>query len=270
MTGYVLHNPHFEGGGFFWEGGPVGVFLSHGYTATKVCLFAKRLHEKGFSVAGPLLAGHGTQPSDLNCVHWQDWVESGEKVYQQLVTHCKHVFLAGESMGGLVALYLANRHPAARGVLLYAPAIELTMSMIDKVKLYLGASFMPYAKREAMGASDKWQGYHPELPTKGIVQTLQFQEAVKQVLPNIHQPILVFQGRKDTVISANAGEIILQGVRSTMKEHHWMENSSHPMLIDVEMETIAGLSLNLMENVLSRAGRISINGSLRSNTMFRP
>ncbi|MBI2332824.1 MAG: alpha/beta fold hydrolase [Chloroflexi bacterium] len=239
MTGYVLHNPHFEGGGFFWEGGPVGVFLSHGYTATKVCLFAKRLHEKGFSVAGPLLAGHGTQPSDLNCVHWQDWVESGEKVYQQLVTHCKHVFLAGESMGGLVALYLANRHPAARGVLLYAPAIELTMSMIDKVKLYLGASFMPYAKREAMGASDKWQGYHPELPTKGV-------------------------------ISANAGEIILQGVRSTMKEHHWMENSSHPMLIDVEMETIAGLSLNLMENVLSRAGRISINGSLRSNTMFRP
>jgi hypothetical protein len=37
-----------------------------------------------------------------------------------------------------------------------------------------------------------------------------------------------------------------------MKEHHWMENSSHPMLIDVEMETIAGISLNFMENVRSR------------------
>ncbi len=253
MPGYVLHNSHLEGGEFFWKAGPVGVFLSHGYTATtaEVRLFAKRLHEKGYTVAGPLLAGHGTQPADLNHVRWQDWVESGEKVYQQLTAHCEQVFIGGESMGALVALYLANSHPAARGVLLYAPAIELTISTADKIKLYLGSSFMPYAKRETLDTSDKWQGYHPELPTKGILQLLQFQHAVKQVLPNITQPIVVFQGRKDTAVSSQAGDIILRHVRSKVQEHHWMERSAHPILIEEELDEVTNLSLSFMERTLA-------------------
>ncbi|MFM8424752.1 MAG: alpha/beta hydrolase, partial [Chloroflexota bacterium] len=63
MKEYVLYNSHLEGNAFLWEAGPVGVFLSHGFTATtaEVRLFARWLHEKGFSVGGPLLAGHGTR-----------------------------------------------------------------------------------------------------------------------------------------------------------------------------------------------------------------
>lgn len=252
MQKYVLHNPHLEGEAFLWEAGSVGVLLSHGYTATtaEVRLFAKRLHEKGYSVAGPLLAGHGTRPEDLNRVTWQDWVESGEKVYEQLKSRCEHVFLGGESMGGLVALALAGRHPEVRGVMLYAPAIKLTISTADKFKLYLGSSFMPFAKREAMDASDKWQGYDPELPTKGIVQLLRFQDAVIKMLPNVSQPILVLQGRKDKTVDASAGDIILRGVRSTIKEHYWMEGSSHPILLDDELDAVTDLTLQFMNKAL--------------------
>lgn len=252
MASYVLHNPHLEGGDFFWEAGPVGVLLLHGFTATtsEVRLFAKRLHEKGFSVAGPLLAGHGTCPEDLNRVRWQDWVTSAETLRGQLTSRCKHVFVAGESMGGLVALYLAASHPEVRGVLLYAPAIDLTISRADKVKLYLGANFLPFAKREKMDASDKWQGYDPELPTRGIIQLLQFQSAVKNVLPKITQPVIVFQGRKDDTVSRQAGDIILNGVHSHFKEHHWMEGSSHPILLDDELDAVTELSLRFVEKVL--------------------
>jgi carboxylesterase len=252
MQKYVLHNPHLEGETFLWEAGSVGVFLSHGYTATtaEVRLFAKRLHEKGYSVAGPLLAGHGTRPEDLNRVTWQDWVESGEKVYQQLKSRCENVFLGGESMGGLVALYLAGRHPEVSGVMLYAPAVRLTISTVDKFKLYIGSHFMPFAKREAMDASDKWQGYNPELPTRGILQLLHFQDAVKKMLPKITQPIILFQGRKDVTVDPQVGDIILRGVRSTVKEHHWMERSSHPILIDNELDAVTELSLRFIDNVL--------------------
>jgi len=252
MPEYVLYNPQLEGRSFFWEAGPVGVFLSHGYTATtaEVRLFAKRLHEKGFSVGGPLLAGHGSRPEDLNRVRWQDWVESGELVYRQMKSRCEHVILGGESMGGLVALYLASRHPEVRGVMVYAPAIKLNISTADRIKLYLGSLFMPFANRESMDASDKWQGYHPELPTKGIVQLLRFQDAVKKILPQIKQPIIIFQGRKDKTVDPVAGEMILQGVGSAIKEHHWMEESTHPILIDRELDAVTDLSLRFIEKIL--------------------
>ena len=253
MQKYVLHNPHLEGETFLWEAGSVGVFLSHGYTATtaEVRLFAKRLYEKGYSVAGPLLAGHGTHPEDLNRVTWQDWVESGEKVYEQLKSRCEHIFLGGESMGGLVALYLASKHPEVRGVMLYAPAFKLTISTVDRFKLYIGSRFRLYAKRDSMDASEKWQGYDPELPIRGIIQILHFQDAVRKVLPQVDQPLLVFQGRKDETVDPAAGEIILQGVSSTVKEHHWMEESSHPILLENELDAVTDLSLKFMENVLS-------------------
>ena len=252
MAGYVLHNPHLEGDAFFWEAGPVGVFLSHGYTATtaEVRLFAQRLYQKGFSVGAPLLAGHGTRPEDLNRVTWQDWVASGEKVFGQLKSRCEHIFLGGESMGSLVALYLAGRHPEVRGVLLYAPAIKLTISKADRVKLFIGSNFMPFTRRESMDASDRWQGYHPELPVKGILQLLRFQDVVKKVLPTVEQPIIVFQGRKDTTVDPRAGDIILHGVRSTVKEHHWMEGSAHPILIEDELDMVTELSLNFINRIL--------------------
>jgi carboxylesterase len=135
--------------------------------------------------------------------------------------------------------------------MLYAPAIQLTISTANKIKLYIGSYFLPFAKRESMDASDKWQGYDPELPTKGILQLLRFQDAVKKILPKITQPIIVFQGRNDMTIAPQAGDIILRGVRSTIKEYHWMERSSHPILLDDELNAVTDLSLNFMEMVLA-------------------
>jgi len=247
----ALHNPHLEGGPFFWEAGSVGVLLSHGYTATtaEVRLLGKKLHEKGYTVAAPLLAGHGTKPADLNHVSWRDWVVSAEKTYAQLSARCKQVFVGGQSMGGVIALHLASKHPEAAGVLLYAPAIKLTLSTLDKVKLYAGSLFLSEVARDSLDASDKWQGY-PGLPLKGAIQLLKMQGEIRQCLPQIKQPVIVFQGCKDTTVHPTAGDIILQGVNSSFKERHWMEQSTHAITIDCELDTVADLTTCFMDKVL--------------------
>jgi len=251
MQNPALHNPHLEGGPFFWKAGPVGVLLSHGYTATtaEVRLLAKRLHERGYTVAAPLLAGHGTQPADLNHVSWRDWVDSAEKAYSQLSAYCQQVFIGGESMGGVIALQLASQHPEAAGVLLYAPAIKLTMTTIDKIKLYAGSLFMSEAGRDSLDSSDKWQGY-PGLPLKGAIQLLKMQAAVRQCLPLIRQPVIIFQGSKDTTVDATAGDVILQGVKSALKERYWMERSAHAIILDCELDSVTDFTVQFMEKAL--------------------
>ncbi len=247
-----LHNSHLDGEAFFWPGGPVGVFLSHGYTATaaEVRLLAEKLRQNGYTVAAPLLPGHGARPEALNRVHWQDWVAAGQEMLDQLSQSCEQLFLGGESLGGLLALYLATQNPHVAGLLLFAPALRLNMSFIDKVKLYLGAPFLTEISRSQLDSSELWQGY-PGLPLKGALQLLDFQAATLPRLGEIHQPVLIFQGRKDTTVAPKTGELILNNVHSTLKEHHWVENSSHAILLDVERDEVTALTLQFIEKCLA-------------------
>jgi carboxylesterase len=246
----ALHNPYLDGDAFFWEAGSVGILLSHGFTATtaEIRLVAEKFHARGYTVAAPLLPGHGTKPEDLNNVHWQDWVESGEASLQNLFGSCEQVWGAGASMGGLLALYLASKNPQISGTLLYVPAIRTMMSKMDLLQLYLGAPFVTEIERDSLDGSDAWQGY-PGLPLKGIIQFLRFQSATSKRISHIHQPALIFQGRRDLTIAPEAGEIIMNGVSSEIKEHHWMKKSSHAILLDEDYEEVAELSIEFIERV---------------------
>jgi carboxylesterase len=244
-----LHNPHLDGDSFFLPAGPAGIFLAHGYTATaaEVRLLAEKLHEKGYTVAGPLLAGHGTSPQDLNCANWQEWVTNGQELLDRLFETCQQVWVGGESMGGVLALCLAAKNPKVKGLLLYAPAIKLTMTTIDKIKLYLVAPFIEQNPRSGLDNPDTWQGY-PAVPLKGVIQLLRFQQAAVPLLPKITQPVLIFQGRLDRTTAPQAGEIIMNAVSSEVKEHHWMEKSHHTLILDVELDEITARTIEFIEN----------------------
>lgn len=247
-----LFNPHLDGEAFFWKTGPVGVFLSHGFTATtaEIRYLAGKFNANGYTVAAPLLPGHGTQPEDLNSTHWQDWAYAGEEMLTKLFETCEQVFVGGQSLGGVLALYLASQEPRVAGVLLYAPAIRTPMSTLDLVKLYVGSPFITQVERESPDCSTEWQGY-PGLPLKGAIQLLQFQNATIKRLSNIKHPVIIFQGRHDTIIAPESGKIILESVSSTVKEHHWMEKSNHAIVLDSEREQVVMLSIRFIGSCIA-------------------
>ncbi len=246
-----LHNPHLDGDAFFWPAGRTGILLSHGYTATtaEIRPLAEKLHEKGYTVAAPLLPGHGTSPEDLNRVRWQDWARCGQDMLNHLFDTCERVLVGGESMGGLLALYLASQNPKVAGLLLYAPAIALNMGPADLAKLYLGAPFVTQVSRASLDNGQSWQGY-PGLPLKGAIELLAFGKATRAQLSKIHQPLLLFQGRFDTTVAAKAGDVILSGVASTVKARYWMEKSHHTLTLDVELDEIADRTIEFIEQLL--------------------
>jgi len=248
-------NPQLSGDSFFWEGGPVGVLLLHGLTATtaEVRLLAQQLHEAGYTVAGPLLPGHGTRPQDLNETTWHQWAWEAEIMYQHMATICKQVWVGGESTGAVLALYLAAQHAEIAGVLCYAPAIKLGLNSQQLVRLYVAAPLLSSVPKENVGSNPYWQGYKVH-PLRGVLELVRLGREVRGLLAQITQPVLVVQGRHDQTVAPEVGEIILQGVSSTMKEQYWMEQSGHVILLEDELEMIVMLTKDFMER--AAAGRL--------------
>jgi len=251
MNNTLLRNPHLDGDSFFWQAGPTGVLLVHGFTATtaEVRLLGRYLHERGYTVAGPLLPGHGTTPEDMNRRRWQDWTGAVEQAYGQIAARCERVFIGGESMGAVLALYAASEHPEAAGILLYAPALLLPASRMWPIRLL--APFVPYVNKPVNPprASDaRWQGYSVN-PLRGVAQLNQLQREARRRLPRIHQPVLVVQGRLDQTIDPRSGEVILRETASTDKELRWLEQSPHCIILDQEWEPASELALRFIERV---------------------
>lgn len=251
MPHVPLHNPHLEGDPFFWPGGPDGVLLVHGYTATtaEVRPLARYLHERGYTVAGPLLPGHGTQPEDANRYTWRDWVRTVEGAYREIAARCRRVVVGGESTGAVLTLYLAAEHPEIPAILSYAPALRLTLSTRDAILLRLIAPFQPYRPKSELSNAELWQGY-PVNPLRGAMQLLNLQRVTRPMLRRITQPILIMQGRLDTTVHPTAPQIIYDEVRSTVKELHWLENSVHTLLLGVERQQAFEMTARFIARVL--------------------
>jgi carboxylesterase len=248
-----LKNAHLEGDSFYWEGGAVGILLSHGFTATsaEVRLLAHYLHERGYTVAGPLLPGHGTSIEEMNRCHWQDWVGDMELIYQKLAQRCEKIVVGGESMGSLLALFLASEHPEAAAVLAYAPAVHSTTK-----KMQLAASIMaPFVGYRTWPpgpktiVDERWKGY-PAQPIKAAVQLFHLQDEVVRRLASIHQPVLVVQGRLDLSIFPDCPDIVVGKISSEVKEVYWMEKSEHCVLLDQEWEKVAEITEEFLTKVL--------------------
>ncbi|MEK7442160.1 MAG: alpha/beta fold hydrolase [Chloroflexota bacterium] len=248
-----LRNPHLNGDSFFLQGThDIGVLLIHGFTATtvEVSYAAKYLNERGYTVSAPLLPGHNTTPDDLNKCKWQDWANAAEAAYQELATHCKKIIVGGESMGGMLALYLASEHPEIIAVVTYAPAM-ITPSSSSRWQIQILSwlkPYMPKPQRPPNITDERTKSYTVN-PLKAVTQFLDLQQETRQRLPRISQPILNIQGRLDAVIDPRNGDVIFQEVKSQIKEMHWLENSTHVLILDQEWERAAELTLNFIQTI---------------------
>jgi len=250
---HPLINPGLEGENFFWESGEIGVLFIHGLTATtaEVRPLAKSFHNAGFTVSGFLLPGHGSTPENLNKTHRNSWIAESEKAYLKLKARCSVVFVAGESAGSLLALLLASKFPEIKGLLLYAPAMRLSSSILKTFFLVLASPFVFSIKKifdERKGMP--WQGYKVN-PLKAGVQLLKLQFETKRNLFKIYQPILIIQANLDKTVDLYSGDMILAEVQSAVCESHWMEKSHHVIMLDQEFDEVLEISLDFVKKIIN-------------------
>ena len=113
-----------------------GVLLLHGMSDSPYSLrgIGESLHKKNAWVLGLRYPGHGTAPSGLTNLRWQDMARAVELAMDHLREKVgkQPIYIIGYSAGGALAVHYAlqalidNRRPRVEGIVLISPAIGVT------------------------------------------------------------------------------------------------------------------------------------------------
>lgn len=241
--------PHAEP--FHHEGGATGVLFCHGFTGTTASLrpWAEQMAAAGHTVALPRLPGHGTVWQELNVVRWQDWYECVDAEYAGLAERCDRVFVAGLSMGGALALRLAQHHTDVAGVVLVNPAlgaVDPKARLADALRHLVPA--VPSIGNDIL-LEDVDEGAYDMTPVAGVAQLWKLWSEVKSLLDLVTCPLLVYRSRIDHVVPASSVDTIRRLVSSMDYTEVTLHDSYHVATIDNDAPRIVAGSLEFVERV---------------------
>ena len=222
---------------FIAEGGKTGILVSHGFTGTTQSMrpLAEAFHKAGYSVYAPRLKGHGTHYEDMEQTTYQDWIASVEEAYAWLSERCDTIFMAGLSMGGTLALYMAANHPEIRAISLINAAVEVPS--MEGVKDLQDVRFL-----DSIGSDIKKPGItelaYEKTPVASVKEILNFMELAHKSLNAIHCPALILFSPEDHVVPPNNAQVIYDHISSEEKHIIELTDSYHVATLDHDQQRI--------------------------------
>ncbi len=220
---------------FSADGGRIGVLLSHGFTGSPASMipWGKQLAEQGYAVRVPRLPGHGTTWKDMNRTRWEDWYGELDTALTDLQGTCDKVVVAGLSMGGCLALRLAQQRPDdVDALVLVNPAVNVARFDIKLVPaLQWVVPAMPGIGNDIKKADGDEVGYD-KTPLKALASQLKMWKDVRANLAKVTQPLILFRSDDDHVVDITSKDLILAGVSSTVKDFVELKDSFHVATLD--------------------------------------
>ncbi len=240
------------------DGGRVGVLLLHGFAGTPQPLrpWGEYLAEHDYTVDVPRLPGHGTTFGECNLSRWDDWLSEASRALALLHERCDTVFVGGLSMGGALALRLAETNPErVAGVLLVNPAIasrdwknRYLLPLLHRVV----PKFPPVITND-INKPDVVELAHEWVPVRALWSlTREGWPAVVRDLPNVHQPVIVFKSLLDNSgVDSSSLELIQEQARLDDLTVVMLPDSYHVATLDHDAETIFERSAAFIERVVN-------------------
>ena len=234
------------------DGQRVGVLLSQGFTGSPASMvpWGRHLAAEGFGVAVPRLPGHGTTWQDLNRTGWADWYAEIERAFEKLRANCDQVIVGGLSMGGSLVLQLAaDRGREVAGVMLVNAAVNIERKDVLALPVlkWLIPAF-PAIANDIKKPGVEEHGYD-RTPLKATASMLRGWKALRDDLPKVTQPLLVFRSEVDHVVDPSSARIISSTVSSRDVTERILENSYHVATLDNDAPTIFEESVHFVRRV---------------------
>ena len=222
-----------------------GVLLLHGFAGTPPELrrLGEHLAARGFRCSAPALAGHATTPADFALTRWPDWARSAAAALDELRGECDTVCVAGQSMGGSMALHLAARDPGIAAVAALAAPIWLRdwrlriLPAVHHVVRWYSPDPNDVDLHDAAAVTELWS--YGRRPTRSIVELTRFIKHVRDELATVRSPVLLLHGGRDrTVDPRNMDDIAGRLVCSAAVETQLLPRSGHAVSVDVDRDAV--------------------------------
>jgi carboxylesterase len=211
--------------------------LLHGATSGSSQLrpLANYLNCNGYTIYGVNLAGHGTTKEDLACTKYQDIIDKAEKDYAYIKSkNYEKVFIAGISMGGLTASYIAGNHPDLDGFAVYAVSIMLVSEVPPGMGEAAGSDYVYRTMDGKIGMYKQYHVHYEYIPVSFYKQlgamARDFTE--KNIADNIVSPALIVHARDDSMVYAQSSEYLYDHIRSQDKELLLMDKGDHLFVLN--------------------------------------
>ena len=222
-------------------GGPVGVLVCHGFTGTtqSVRPWAEHLAAAGLSVLAPRLPGHGTRWQDMNATGFADWYGEVERAFDALRARCSTVFVMGLSMGGTLALRLAElRGEQVAGVVVVNASLgtDRRDARLAPLLSRVVPSFPGIASDIKKPGTTELA--YDRVPLKAFASLQAAWPVVAADLARITCPVLVFRSRVDRVVPPVSGRTLLEGLAGGTVEERVLEDSYHVATLDNDAPAI--------------------------------
>jgi carboxylesterase len=235
---------------FARDGGPTGVLLCHGFTGSPQSLrpWAEYLAQAGLTVSLPRLPGHGTTWQEMARTRWEDWFAEVNRAFDALQARCDEIFVMGLSMGGCLALRLAElRADAVRGLVLVNPSLTadspFLFFVIPAVKLVVPAVKGIASDIKKAGVAEA--GYD-RTPVKAAASLPGLWRTTQQHLADVTQPVLVYHSTTDHVVGPASLSILTRALPAGQVEVRELADSYHVATLDNDAEAIFTGSLEFV------------------------
>lgn len=264
---------------YLLAGGRTGVLLIHGLTGTpnEMRWVGQGLNRAGFTVYGMQLAGHCGTEDDLLNTHWRDWYQSVCDAADKLRASVDHLFVAGLSMGAILALKIAvDRPDEIDGLGIYGinffydgwsiPRLSQWMTRLLPLAKPLGIGrkrrFMempPYGIKDdrirkfifmKMSEGDSAAAGLIGNPWHSLADMYELSRIVRRELPLVKVPCLIIHAANDDIASVKNAQLVVERV-SAPTELVLLEDSYHMITLDRERDVVIKRSAEFFKRIVA-------------------
>lgn len=228
--------------------GDNAVLLLHGFTGntSDVRQLGRYLQKKNMTAYSINYEGHAEHPKKITESSPFVWYKQVVEAYDFLRSEgYSNIFVAGVSIGGVMALRLASQRDVSGLSTICSP-----MYLKEASTLY--EQFIVYAKKYLKMFENKTPDeIEKETEKFELTETFDdistFINMVRGNLENVNVPLFVAQATHDKVIDPNSANVIFNSAETEEKEIKWYDKGGHVLTIDESKEELFEDIYNFIE-----------------------